>query len=562
MNIYNFKDYYMKKNLLIIPVLLVLIIIFPSCSKKSSHVSNQVIIGIDSDIESLNPLFSFSGYENNISELLYLKLVQSDWDDENGTLIYEPMLAKSWQWNSDSSAITFYLRDDVNWSDGKKVTAEDVVFSFDVYSHENIQSKLYDTFDNFFLHRSKHIILDETFEIKDPYTLTIKFKKNSIPSFIDVDLPIIPKHIYGKLDRKKFTTLEKEITPVTNGPFNFTKWDKNQAIILTANKNSFLYNPGNIQKIIFKIVPDYNSRLTQLKKGEIDLMEDVRTDDLPSLKSLDFIQISPLPEREYDYIGWNNIDPKVFKKKKKFVPNKLFGDPLVRKALTFAVNRQEIVDEYLGDYGQVAFGPVAPIFKTSFSDLNSLVFSLDSAKFYLAKAGWNDTDRDGILDKNGIKFSFPFYITAGNPRREFASTLLKNNLKSIGININVKKINLQVLIPKLFAKEIDAWMLGWVVGIPLDLYTFWHSSSEASQLNFTSYKNDMVDKYLEKYKKVKSKKLKSKLAKKIQALIHKDQPVTFLYWIQNLIAYNKRIQNVKITPLEPIHYSWNWSVNK
>ncbi len=562
MNIYNFKRCYMKKNLFIIPVLLILITIFPSCSKKSSPVSNQVIVGIDSDIESLNPLFSFSGYENNISELLYLKLVQSDWDNENGALIYKPMLAKSWKWNGDSSAVTFYLRDDVTWSDGKKVTAEDVVFSFDVYSDEDIQSKLYDTFDNFLLDKSKHIILDKTFEIKDPYTLTIKFKKNSNPSFIDVDLPVIPKHIYDKLDRKKFITLEKDITPVTDGPFNFTKWDKNQAIILTANKNSFLYNPKHIQKIIFKIVPDYNSRLTQLKKGEIDLMEDVRTDDLPSLKSLNFIQISPLPEREYDYIGWNNIDPEVFKKKKKIVPNKLFGDPLVRKALTFAVNRQEIIDEYLGKYGQIAFGPVAPIFKKSFSNLTPLVFSLDSAKFYLKKAGWNDTDRDGILDKNGIKFSFSFYITAGNPRREFASTLLKNNFKSIGIDINIKKIDLQVLIPKLFAKEINAWMLGWVVGIPLDLYTFWHSSSEASQLNFASYKNNTVDKYLEKYENVKSEKLKSELAKKIQALIHKDQPVTFLYWIQNLIAYNKRIQNVKITPLEPIHYSWNWSVNK
>ena len=562
MNIYNSKGYYMKRNLFLISVLLVLITIFPSCSKKFSPVSNQVIIVIDSDIESLNPLFSFSGYENNISELLYLKLVQSDWDYENSALIYEPMLAKSWQWNRDSSAITFYLRDDVNWSDGKKVTAEDVIFSFDVYSHDQIQSKLYDTFDNFFLHKSKHIILDESFEIIDTYTLTIKFKKNSVPSLIDVDLPIIPKHIYDKLDRKKFTTLEKEITPVTNGPFNFTKWDKNEAIILTANKNSFLYNPKNIQKIIFKIIPDYNSRLTQLKKGEIDLMEDVRNDDLASLKLLDYIQISPLPEREYDYIGWNNIDPKVFKNKKKFVPNKFFGDPLVRKALTFAVNRQEITDEYLGDYGQIAFGPVAPIFRTSFSDINPLVYSLDSAKYYLKKAGWNDTDRDGILDKNGIKFSFSFYITTGNPRREFASTLLKNNLKSIGININVKKMDLQVLRPKLFAKEIDAWMLGWVVGIPLDIYTFWHSSSEASQLNFTSYKNDMVDKYLERYKKVKSKKIKSVLAKKIQVLIQKDQPVTFLYWIQNLIAYNKRIQNVKITPLEPIHYSWNWSVNK
>jgi len=553
----------MKKNLFLILLLLILITLFPSCSKKSSLVSNQVIVGIDSDIESLNPLFSFSGYENNISELLYLKLVQSDWENKSGTLIYHSMLAKKWQWNKDSSAVTFHLRDDVNWSDGKKVTAEDVVFSFDVYSDENIQSKLYDTFDNFVLDKSKHIILDKAFVIKDPYTITIKFKKNSVPSFNYVDLPIIPKHVYEKLDRKKFAVLEKEIAPVTDGPFNFAKWDKNQDIILTANKKSFLYNPKHIQKMIFKIIPDYNSRITQLKKGEIDYMEDVRTDDLASLKSLGFIQIAPLPEREYDYIGWNNIDPVIFKKKNKFVPNKFFGDPLVRKALTFTVNRHEIIDEYLGDYGKIAFGPVAPIFKTSYAkNIKPFVFNLDSAKYYLAKAGWKDTDKDGVLDKNGLNFSFPFYITPGNPRREFASTLLKNDLKSIGINIEIKKIDLQALMPRLFSKQVDAWMLGWVVGLPLDLYMFWHSNSEASQLNFVSYKNKLVDKYLEEFKSAKAEKLKSELAKKIQILLHQDQPVTFLYWIQNLIAYNKRIKNVKITPLEPIHYSWNWSVNK
>ncbi|PIW69284.1 MAG: hypothetical protein COW08_07955 [Ignavibacteriales bacterium CG12_big_fil_rev_8_21_14_0_65_30_8] len=552
----------MKKKLFITTLLFFVLVFLPSCSKISDQSSNQVVIGIDSDIESLNPLFSFSGFENNISELLYLKLVQSDWDDENGALVYSPMLAKSWEWNNDSTFVTFYLRDDVLWSDSQKVTAEDVVFSYDIYSDEKIESKLYDTFNNFALEESRHIKIEDSFEIIDPYTLKINFKKNSIPSLIDVDLPIIPKHIFGKINREKFTTLEKDITPVTNGPFNFTSWDKNQSIILTANKNSFMYNPNNIQKIIFKIVPDYTSRITQLKKGEIDYMEDIRTDDIPSLRSLDFIQLSALPPREYDYIGWNNIDPEYFKKSNKTKPNKFFGDPLVRKALTFAVNRQEIIDEYLGDYGQIAFGPVSPIFRSSFAEIDPLKYNLDSARFYLSKAGWTDSNKDGVLDKNGLNFSFNFYITNGNPRREFASTLLKNNLKSIGINVEIKKMDLQVLMPKLFEKEIDAWMLGWVVGMPLDMYIFWHTSSEVSQLNFTSYSNKKVDKYLEQYKKTKSEKIKDELAKKIQSLINNDQPVTFLYWIQNLVAYNKRIQNLKITPLEPIHYCWNWTVNK
>ncbi|PJB00075.1 MAG: hypothetical protein CO128_01550 [Ignavibacteriales bacterium CG_4_9_14_3_um_filter_30_11] len=551
----------MMKKLFITSLLYLIVVFLPSCSKKSDRISNQVVIGIDSDVESLNPLFSFSGYENNIGELLYLKLVQSDWDEDNGSLVYSPMLAKSWEWNKDSTSVTFYLRNDVIWSDSQQVTAEDVVFSFDIYSDENIESKLYDTFNNFDLDNTKHIQIKKSFEIINSYTLKINFKKNSIPSLMDIDLPVIPKHVYDKLDRKKFAMLEKDIAPVTNGPFILKSWDKNQAIVLSANKNSFLYDSTHIEKIIFKVVPDYTSRLTQLKKGEIDFMEDIRTDDIPSLKQLDFLQLSPLPAREYDYIGWNNIDPEIFTKSNKIKPNKYFGDPLVRKALTFAVNRHEIIDEYLGDFGQVAFGPVSPIFKSSLADINPLEYNLDSAKYYLSKAGWEDSDKDGVLNKNGLKFSFPFYITNGNPRREFASTLLKNSLKSIGISIEVKKIDLQVLMPKLFAKEIDAWMLGWVVGMPLDMYIFWHSSSDASQLNFASYNNKTVDKYLEQYKSTKSEKLKDELAKKIQTLINNDQPVTFLYWIRNLVAYNKRIQNLKITPLEPIHYSWNWTVN-
>jgi len=74
-----------RKKLFITTLLFTVLFFLPSCSNKFDQISNQVVIGIDSDVESPNPLFSFSGYENNISELLYLKLVQSDWDDENGT---------------------------------------------------------------------------------------------------------------------------------------------------------------------------------------------------------------------------------------------------------------------------------------------------------------------------------------------------------------------------------------------------------------------------------------------------------------------------------------------
>ncbi len=97
-------------------------------------------------------------------------------------------------------------------------------------------------------------------------------------------IPILPEHIYDKIPRKEFATAKQSSAPVSNGPFLLSNWERDQSLILKANKNSFLYNPDNISELIFKIIPDYNSQLTQLKNGEIDLMDPVRMDDIDALK--------------------------------------------------------------------------------------------------------------------------------------------------------------------------------------------------------------------------------------------------------------------------------------
>jgi len=109
-------------------LLLIVVIFFQNCTKETSTESERVIVGITADVESLNPLFSFSGYETNIAEILYLGLVTHKWNDAKGELETFPMLAKSWQWNEDSSTITLQLRDDVQWTEGKKFTDDDDVF--------------------------------------------------------------------------------------------------------------------------------------------------------------------------------------------------------------------------------------------------------------------------------------------------------------------------------------------------------------------------------------------------------------------------------------------------
>jgi peptide/nickel transport system substrate-binding protein len=554
----------MKINRLV-PILSLIIILLSigGCQKGSSEKSGRVVAAISSDVESLNPLFSFSDNEGNISELLYASLVQHDWNEKKGDLDTFPMLAKSWEWNSDSSSITLNLRDDVKWSDGRQFTATDVVFSFDVYSDPLVQSKLFGSFKNFYVDTSMHIDLQKTFVVKSPFVLTINFKKNPSPTFYDIDFPIIPEHVYKNINRKDLITAEKEIKPVTDGAFTLSRWNKNQSIILKADKKSFLYKDGNISELIFKIIPDYNSELTQLKKGEIDLMQDIKADDYAALSKINDLGITAVKGREYDYAGWNNIDPDIYKKTKRVTPNKLFGNIPVRKALTYATNRDEIIKQYLNNHGESSYGPVSPIFKDAFNyDLHSLPYSPDSSKLLLNGAGWKDANNSGTLKKGGQDFSFTLSIPGGNPRREFTAAIIRNNLQAIGIKVKIEKLEPEVFFQKMFNRELEAWVAGWTVPIPLDLKAFWYSKLADAPLNVAGYQNKAADEFLEKIEACPNRDEKNILYKKLQEIIYKDNPVTFLFWDDKLIAFNKRIENLSASPLGIFNRCWNWSTVK
>ncbi|MHB1686716.1 MAG: ABC transporter substrate-binding protein [Ignavibacteriaceae bacterium] len=546
-----------------ITLLLLFIAILPSCNKENSSHANRVVIGISSDIQSTNPLFSFTVDEGNVSELLYLSLVQFDWDAQKGEMIPKPMLAKDWQWNKDSTSITFDLRNNVYWSDGVQFTASDVVYSFDVYSDPVVQSSRYGMFKSFYSDSSLHINLKKTFIVDNPFELTVNLKKGTLPNFNDLNVPLIPEHVFKKIDRKNLITAEKEMKLITDGPFYVSNWEKNQAIILKANEKSFLHNPKGVSELIFKVVPDYSSRITQLKRGEIDLMEDVEAGDVAQLEKISNLKISPIQGRDYDYVAWNNIDPEAYKKNKKVIPNKIFGDEKVREALTYAINRQEILKDFLNDHGEVAAGPVSPIFKNALDTLlKPPAYDPDEAKKILAEDGWKDVNQDGILEKGNQKLSFTFYIPGGNPRREYAATVIKNDLKKIGVDIKIESLEPQVFFEKMFAHEFNAWMAGWSVAIPLDLKSFWYSDLKNTPLNVSGYQSKAADLILNQIEREKSSRQRNQLYKKFQELIYKDNPVTFLYWVDNIVAYNSRIKNINITPLGAAYHCWNWSVNK
>jgi peptide/nickel transport system substrate-binding protein len=544
---------FLLTSILILPVL-------NSCSDQKTN-NDRIVIGISSDIKTINPLFTISVNEGTISELLYPALIDFKWNKVKGGLDVLPMIAKTWEWLDDSTSLLIKLRKDVYWTDGKQLTADDILFSFDIYSDTLVQSRLYGTIETLFTDKDNQVDLKKSFTVISPFEISVHFRPDRNPSIYDLGVPILPKHIFEKIDRQELAESDKNYEPVTSGAYKLFKWDKNQDVILAANEKSFLYNKEMPKQLIFKVIPEYTSRLNQLEKNEIDLMDQVKTEDIKSLEKNNDLVIESTIGREYDYIGWNNIDIKTFHEDTMYVPNKLFGNPEIRKALTYAINRNEIMDQYLLGYAEISNGPVSSIFKKEINkDLEPIEYNPEKSKEIFEQNGWKDSNNNGIIDKEGTEFKFTLSIPIGNPLREYASTIIQNNLRSVGIDMKIETYELGMFIDNLYNKSMDAYMAAWFIPIPLQFKPYWYSDPEIAPINFVSYRSKEADEILDKLDSKISEREYISYVREFQRVLYKDQPVTFLYWTPNFTAYDKRIKNIDVSPYGIVTHCWEWKI--
>ncbi|MEJ5262768.1 MAG: ABC transporter substrate-binding protein [Ignavibacterium sp.] len=534
-------------------------LLFVSCEKEDASLTSRVVIAIQSEPETLNPVYAFGINEGIITDHLFLYLIDLKWNEKIGDVEAYPMLAENWKWNSDSTSIEIFLRKDSRWSDGKTISAYDVVYSFDIYSDPQVQSRFYGMFKNFYHFGDGRVDLEKSFAVIDSFHLIINFLPDKVISLFDLAFPIIPKHIYEKLSRSEIQTSEINFNPVSSGPYKLKKWERNQFVILEANKDCFLYDKEMVNQIVFKVVSDYSSIVTQLKKGEVDLSEDIKPSDAKQLSTNPNLSVTSVKGRQYDYIGWSNIDGKLFSEKNKIVPHKLFGDKKVRQALTYAINRKEIVDQYLLGYGSLCNSPISEIFINEFDNtLKGFDYNPEKAKTLLKEAGWTDKNQNGILEKGNLEFSFTLNIPSGNPLRDYVATVVKSNLKQVGVEVKIEKLEFGVLMDGVLNRKLDAWILAWFIPLPIDLKTYWFSDLTQTQLNFAGYQSNEADKIMLELERKITKEQYNNLMKKFQQIISEEQPVTFLYWFDNIVCYNNRIKNITINPFGPVQRIWEW----
>jgi len=501
-----------------------------------------LIVGLIGDVKSLNPYISTTLSGGNITSLMFLTLNTINPDLQT----YKPSLAKSWEFSDDRKELTFHLRNDVFWEDSVQVTAEDVVFSESVAVDPKVAWSAI---------RWKDYIDD----VKAVDDTTVVFHFTNVYPYQVMDAsvgPIIPKHLLKDVPRAEMTTADFNQHPVGDGPFKFKSWRQQQQIELVRNPSYYEKGKPHLDRIVFRIVPDRTTLLTQLKTGEIDMLEDIPPKEFQKLKvnyrdGKTDIKPYEFLGRSYDYIAWNTIDPEKYDPDKyktleslKEIPNPFFADVRVRRAMTYAINR-DLIREAIG-YGLLIpmQGPISPILWAYDENLPTIPFDTTKANQLLTDAGWVDTDGDGVREKDGQDFSFVIKTNNGNERREQACTLIQDMLAKVGVKMEIQLEESVTFFDNLDKKRFEAALAGWSVGLKVDMTTTFHSKSVFDKFNFTSYRNPQFDRINDEAKMMMDRTQAKKLWDKAQRILVNDQPYTWLYYMKSGHGLHKRFQDV------------------
>jgi peptide/nickel transport system substrate-binding protein len=472
------------------------------------------------DASYLNPILASDSASGDINGYVYNGLVKYD---KNLKLVGD--LAESWNISDGGLAITFHLRKNVNWHDGEPFTSEDVKFTYEKLIDHNTRTP----------YASDYLMVDRL-EIIDPYTVRIIYKEPFSPGLESWGMGIIPQHIFEKGD---FNNHPANRHPIGTGPYKFVEWKTDERIVLEVNEDYFEGRPY-IDRIIYRIVPDQAVQFLELRKGTIDTMgltPDQFQKEAVSEDFLENINKFRYPSFGYTYLGYN-------------LKNPLFKDERVRRAITYAINRQEIIDGVLLGLGQISTGPFPPTSWAYNETVPIYEHNPEKAKELLYKCGWQDRDGDGILDKDGRPFSFTLMTNQGNKMRELCATIIQFNLKQIGIQVRIRILEWASFIHQYIDKKnFDAVILGWSLSRDPDQYSIWHSSQiKEGQYNFVSYSNPEIDRLLVEGRRTFDMEKRKEIYHRIHTILAEEQPYTFLYVADALPVVQKRFHGIEVAP--------------
>jgi peptide/nickel transport system substrate-binding protein len=483
---------------------------------------------------NLIPALASDTSSSSVAGQIYRGLVKYDKD-----LNLVGDLAESWEISDDQLTLTFKLKDNIVWQDGTPVTAEDCVFTWRLMSDDQTPTPYGEDF--------KQIA---SAAAPDPLTFRVTYRRVMASALNIWGFSIMPKHLLEGVNLDESPLARN---PVGNGPFKLQSWEYGQRLTLAASE-TFEKGRPRLDGLVTTIIPDMATQYMELRAGRIDMMsllpdqwEQSRED--PELKGR--FSFHRYPAFSYNYLGFNMNDRRL-------------ADVRVRRAINFAIDKDELVEGVLLGLGTVANGPFKPDMWVNNKDVKPYPFDPERARALLAEAGWTDSDGDGYLEKDGRRFTLTVMTNQGNKVREQCGLIIQQRLKDVGIEMKLRVLEWAALTKENLDKhDFEAVIMGWTIPLDPDLFDVFNSGkTNVGELNFISYANPEVDELIDKARFTLDRDVRKAAFDRIQEIFYEDVPYVFLFVPDALVALSSRFEGPEVAPIGIGYNIEDWWVPK
>jgi peptide/nickel transport system substrate-binding protein len=530
----------------------------------------SIVASTFADAQNLNPILSTDSASSDVNTKLFLGLLTVD--EFSGEIVGE--IAKDWTVSEDGLTYIFDLRDDIVWSDGTPLTANDVKFTYDA-----IGSELVDT------PRKSNIELVESFTVIDDYTLEIKFKTLDCTALTNFTLGVIPAHVFAADFSDIMENSFNQEPTVTSGPFKFSEWVKDDHVTLMRNDTYYLGAP-NLDGWIYRVFADTSAELAAFLAGETDIFgvgpEFVSVIEGEIAKGKPFV-MKKFFNDGYTYVGFNLADPNDVQPgwvdedgdgaytegepvNLEQPKHPILSDVNVRKAISMSLDYTNIINKVAFGQGAPIVANVLPAIEWAYnSELEPYEYDPETAAALLDAAGWVLPEGGTVREKDGKPLALHILTNAGNKTREAIAAIMKDNLGALGFDITLDILEWGTVVGNLLGQQFDMIIIGWIgMGSDPEDSVFWAYRNDApgGGFNFISYYNPEVETLLDEARSLPgcSTADRGEKYKRIQELIHDDAPYAFLYNPLGNVIWNTRVMGVDPGPWSTYYNVQEWYI--
>lgn len=428
-------------------------------SPEAGAAKDSVIIAIGTEPETLDPT---KGWGHGNSPIVQSTLVKYTAD-----LSFEKDLAVDYSLSDDALTWTFTIRDDVYFTDGEKLTASDVAFTLETAKAAQGSVDL--------TYMESAVATDETtvvITLSQPTSIFL----NTLAS-----IGIVPEHAYSE---------DYGTNPIGSGPYKFVEWRPQEQIVFTANEDYYGGTPAI--KNVTVVFMSEDAALAAVQAGQVDVAYSSATLATTEVEGYHIEAITSADNRGFTL----PVLPDEGETTESGAPigNNVTCNLEIRQAIAYAIDRQQIVDAVLNGFGRPAYS------ENDGMPWNNPEVEIETdvayAKQLLADAGWEDTDGDGIVEKDGLKAEFNCLYPSGDSVRQAVAMAAAEQVKEIGIQINVEGTSWDEISKRMFSEAV---MMGWGSANPNETYYLYRSESALldDYYNPEGYMSETTDAYLE-----------------------------------------------------------------